>query len=321
MASYPGSIVSFTENTAAGQVITSAYFNDPYNEIVAVETGLLNGFQHALKWLTDNTYDIGASGANRPRNEYLAGFLAVGTNPAQTGAVRLANNTFVYGRNAANGADYNVIGVDSGNVVQLGDASAAAINVNNILKWTTDNTYDIGASGVNRPRDLWIGRNATIGGTLSVGTTAQTGSANRFRMLQSVARSHQSVGQGINSATVTAMTLDTNDFNTDGMWSSGANTKFTAQIAGKYLCFGGVSWPSLNDTVDASIAVRKNGTTVYAETNWTMGVATSPFQTVTDILSLAATDYIEFVVSQNSGGAQTLNTGQSTFGGMIYLGE
>ena len=40
----------------------------------------------------------------------------------------------------------------------------------------TDNTYDIGASGATRPRDLFLSRNATIGGTLGVtGVTTLTG--------------------------------------------------------------------------------------------------------------------------------------------------
>jgi hypothetical protein len=39
------------------------------------------------------------------------------------------------------------------------------------LLWDTDNTYDIGASGATRPRDLFLGRNATIGNTAYVGTS------------------------------------------------------------------------------------------------------------------------------------------------------
>jgi len=37
------------------------------------------------------------------------------------------------------------------------------------LTWSPDNTYDLGASSTTlRPRDLWLGRNATIGGTLTL---------------------------------------------------------------------------------------------------------------------------------------------------------
>jgi len=74
MASYPNSIFAVTTHNQ-GDTIQAVDVNNPENEINAIETGLLSGFQHNLKWATDNTYDIGVSGANRPRNEYLAGFL------------------------------------------------------------------------------------------------------------------------------------------------------------------------------------------------------------------------------------------------------
>lgn len=38
------------------------------------------------------------------------------------------------------------------------------------LIFATDNTYDIGASGANRARDLFIARNANVGATLTAGT-------------------------------------------------------------------------------------------------------------------------------------------------------
>lgn len=40
----------------------------------------------------------------------------------------------------------------------------------------TDATYDIGASGATRPRDLFLSRNATIGGAVFVGDTANASS-------------------------------------------------------------------------------------------------------------------------------------------------
>ncbi len=64
--------------------------------------------------------------------------------------------------------------------VNLGDASGDDIAVNGrlttALLWKTDNTVDIGASGANRARDFFLGRNAAIGGTLGVtGDTTLTG--------------------------------------------------------------------------------------------------------------------------------------------------
>lgn len=43
------------------------------------------------------------------------------------------------------------------------------------LLFSADNTKDIGASGATRPRDLYLGRNAVIGGTLSAGATTMGG--------------------------------------------------------------------------------------------------------------------------------------------------
>jgi hypothetical protein len=60
MASYPTSIVAFsTHNT--GDTIQPADVNAPNAEIVAIETGLENGFQHALLPLNDDTYAVGST--------------------------------------------------------------------------------------------------------------------------------------------------------------------------------------------------------------------------------------------------------------------
>lgn len=60
MASYPSSIVTLATHND-GDTIPASDINTPNAEIVAMETGLLSGFQHVLKPLTDNTYDIGDS--------------------------------------------------------------------------------------------------------------------------------------------------------------------------------------------------------------------------------------------------------------------
>ncbi len=105
---------------------------------------------------TDNTYDIGASGATRPRNLYLAGLLTMG------GALTVNGNT------------------------TLGDAAADTLTVNSTITSNlifTDNTYDIGASGATRPRNLFLGNNLAVGGNetitgyLGVGAAASSSNA------------------------------------------------------------------------------------------------------------------------------------------------
>jgi hypothetical protein len=98
---------------------------------------------------TDNTYDIGASGATRPRNLFLAGAATVGGNLSVGGTLTLTG------------------GVNLNGNVTVGDASTDTLTINSTITSNlifTDNTYDIGASGATRPRNLFLAGNATIGG-------------------------------------------------------------------------------------------------------------------------------------------------------------
>lgn len=93
-----------------------------------------------LTWATDNTYDIGASGANRARDLFLGRNAAIGGTLGVTGATTLSSTTSF-----------------GGNVVS------------DLL--FTDATYDIGKSGATRPRDGFFSRNMTAGGNLVISGT------------------------------------------------------------------------------------------------------------------------------------------------------
>jgi hypothetical protein len=54
--------------------------------------------------------------------------------------------------------------------ITIGDTSADTLTINSTITSNlifTDNTYDIGASGATRPRSLFLGSNATVGGLTS----------------------------------------------------------------------------------------------------------------------------------------------------------
>jgi hypothetical protein len=59
-ASYPSSVKSFSTKLA-GQTISASHVNEIQDEIVAVETALLNGFTHALKPTVTGAQDLGTS--------------------------------------------------------------------------------------------------------------------------------------------------------------------------------------------------------------------------------------------------------------------
>ena len=98
-----------------------------------------------------------------------------GTQPYMIGMKNGAANNYIW-MGATTGGGYQFS--DQGGTALVTFSSTGVVNLTNNLLWTTDNTYDIGASGATRPRDFFLGRNATIGGTLAVtGVTAIGGSA------------------------------------------------------------------------------------------------------------------------------------------------
>ncbi len=84
MASYPSGVYT-PASKSAGNTITAAFFNDPDGEITALENALLlTGLAHDLKFV-DATYDVGKSGATRPRDLFLSRNAVVGGTLAVTG--------------------------------------------------------------------------------------------------------------------------------------------------------------------------------------------------------------------------------------------
>lgn len=106
---------------------------------------------------TNATFDLG-SGSFQWRDGKFSRNVDVGGDLAVTGAIS-AGSFLVTGLTV------------NGNTV-LGDTSADTITLNGTITShliATDNTYDIGASGATRFRDLFLARNAVIGGTFTLG--------------------------------------------------------------------------------------------------------------------------------------------------------
>lgn len=125
------------------------------------------------------------------------------------------------------------------------------------------------------------------------------------------ARAYQAgSAQSIANATLTAVTFDSERFDTDGFHSTSSNTsRFTvpAGMGGKYL-LGGVVEFAANATGARSIALRLNGSTYIAFE--TIQAATAGGQetrlSVETVYDLLAGEYVEVYVSQVSGGSLTI---------------
>lgn len=81
VATYPSGIWS-PSTRSDGQTIAASWFNTIHDEIVAIETALIDGFAHVVKPVADNTYDLGTSALSWrdgyfSRNVDIEGTLAV----------------------------------------------------------------------------------------------------------------------------------------------------------------------------------------------------------------------------------------------------
>jgi hypothetical protein len=132
---------AFTTLTASGATTLNGAvaLGDAAGDLITVP-----GTVNSNLLFTDATYDIGASGATRPRDMFLSRNLTVGGTLTLAGGVNLNGN------------------------VTVGDSSADTLTINSTITSNlifTDNTYDIGASGATRPRSLFLAGNITAAGS------------------------------------------------------------------------------------------------------------------------------------------------------------
>jgi len=153
---------AFTSLTASGATTLNGAvaLGDASGDLITVP-----GTVNSNLVFTDNSFDIGASGATRPRNLFLAGNGTVGGNLSVAGTLTLTG------------------GVNLNGNVTVGDSSADTLTINSTVTSNlifTDNTYDIGASGATRPRNLFLAGSATVSGnqtltgTLTVDSTTDS---------------------------------------------------------------------------------------------------------------------------------------------------
>jgi hypothetical protein len=103
--------------------------------------------------LTNGTYDLGFT-YSKFRDIHTSSSINVGTNPAQNGAIRLANNQAIAWRNATNTADINGIVINAGDILSFNN-KWVILNTGH-LRGNIDNTYDIGAAAAGRPKNIYV---------------------------------------------------------------------------------------------------------------------------------------------------------------------
>ena len=178
-----------------------------------------------------------------------------------------------------------------------------------IIAATADNTVD----------RLAVGANGTVLTADSVEATGLKWATPAGAALVGC-RLAKSTTQSIANNTDTALTFDTESWDTDAFHDNSVNnTRITIPSGkdGKYVVYMEIDMPPMNN--QTYTILKKNGSTVsFPEVRQnTSGGFTNKFTNSVQI-ALVATDYIEFFINQNSTVSQ--NAGTNTSFGVHYLG-
>ena len=115
-------------------------------------------------------------------------------------------------------------------------------------------------------------------------------------------RVSNSANISISDSTTTALTFNTDDFDTDDLHDTSTNKdRITIKQAGKYLIVGQVVWES-NSTGYRYTEIYKNGLTVLAGVDQDAVSTVGTYQNISTIADLSIDDYITLRTYQNSGG-------------------
>jgi hypothetical protein len=121
--------------------------------------------------------------------------------------------------------------------------------------------------------------------------------------------SSQSISDGVD----TKVQIDTEIFDTGGMYDNSTNYRFTPTVAGKYLVYGStVGYAgAVTDLVSSKVMIYKNGS-YYAgsETNYNGNFIQRDYNTVSSVIEMnGSTDYLELYgyVNGNSGGSEAFS--------------
>jgi hypothetical protein len=128
----------------------------------------------------------------------------------------------------------DVAGTGSGRALQFGVGGAPQwqLNTNGHFTATVDNTYDIGASGANRPRNLYIAGNFISGGSLYITSSGLLNWGSKGSIAQTSDGAYTfGNNAGTNSVTMTVGASNLATFN-GGLTTSGTLTSGAGIVAG-----------------------------------------------------------------------------------------
>jgi len=130
---------------------------------------------------------------------------------------------------------------------------------------------------------------------------------------------HNSAAQSINTATFTALTFDTEDWDDDAYHDTGANTsRITIRVPGRYAIGCNVGFAA-NATGYRQVRLFVNGaTSIKMVAHSAAAGGTTHHEALEAVYEFNAGDYIEVLVYQNSGGALNVDAADVAQSFWIY---
>lgn len=206
--------------------------------------------------------------------------------------------------------------------------SITTISTNGVSSWSGINTNGAGTATIDRGKSneetvtftgisgsnltgATRGTNGTSavahtsGATVEV-TTSVTDADEANELVAAAAnnacRVYNSTDIAIATASLGPLTFNSERFDTGALHSTSANTShLTCVTAAKYYIFGSVEWAA-NSTGYRQLAIRLNGTTYIANVTTLPVTGAVTQMTVGTVYALSASDYVELMVAQTSGG-------------------
>src|SRR5215831_11860557 len=116
-------------------------------------------------------------------------------------------------------------------VTRLGaGATGADLTLSGTLLFTADNTYDVGASGATRPRDLYLARNELIGGRASIGASSLLAGAGLYVAPNALTTGVSQYGVGVSPVLSSAATTSV-----DGIYAANQGGARATNAYGVYI--------------------------------------------------------------------------------------
>jgi hypothetical protein len=150
------------------------------------------------------------------------------------------------------------------------------------------------------------------------GATGLADGSHRFPYKNSMAKILRTQNLAFADTEFNSVPFDTVVFDTDSLYSAGASSGLRTKVSGKYLAIAHVSWAN-NPSGWRNVRLRINSLDTDFEIISPAVVSADTNIELTQMLDLAANDFVELIARQVSGGSLNLQTGTSLM--LTYLGE